>query len=376
LLYEKGVQMIIGVPKEIKKAEFRVGMTPYGVEELKADGHTILIEPGAGEGSDFSDEEYRDGGAEIVEKKALFSRSELIVKVKEPVPSEYDLFREGQAIFTFLHLAANRELIDLLLKKKITGLGYETLQKDGGLPLLSPMSEIAGRMAPIMGAYFLQKVHGGRGILPTGVMGVEPAKALILGAGIVGTNAARDCVGLGMDTVVMDIKMERLQKIDEMFLGRVKTLPVTVHNIKEEIKDADIIVGAVLIPGGKTPVLIKRDMLKTMKKGSVIIDVSVDQGGCFETSRPTTHDDPVYEVEGIVHYTVANMPGAYPKTSTIALTNVTLPYVKLLASKGIERAISEDASIRSSVNTYRGHVVHKALAESMGYAYMNLEDIK
>ena len=368
--------MIIGVPKEIKKAEFRVGMTPYGSEELKADGHTIFIEPGAGEGSDFSDEEYTGVGAEIVEKKALFRRSELIVKVKEPVPSEYDLFREGQAIFTFLHLAANSELIDLLLKKKITGLGYETLQKDGGLPLLSPMSEIAGRMAPIMGAYFLQKVHGGRGILPTGVMGVEPAKALILGAGIVGTNAARDCVGLGMDTVVMDIKMERLQKIDEMFLGRVKTLPVTVHNIKEEIKDADIIVGAVLIPGGKTPVLIKRDMLKTMKKGSVIIDVSVDQGGCFETSRPTTHDDPVYEVEGIVHYTVANMPGAYPKTSTIALTNVTLPYIKLLASKGIERAISEDASIKSSVNTYRGHVVHKALAESMAYAYKNLEDIE
>jgi len=368
--------MIIGVPKEIKKTEFRVGMTPYGSEELKADGHTIFIEPGAGEGSDFSDEEYRGVGAEIVEKKALFRRSELIVKVKEPVPSEYDLFREGQAIFTFLHLAANSELIDLLLKKKITGLGYETLQKDGGLPLLSPMSEIAGRMAPIMGAYFLQKVHGGRGILPTGVMGVEPAKALMLGAGIVGTNAARDCVGLGMDTVVMDIKMERLQKIDEMFLGRVKTLPVTVHNIKEEIKDADIIVGAVLIPGGKTPVLIKRDMLKTMKKGSVIIDVSVDQGGCFETSRPTTHDDPVYEVEGIVHYTVANMPGAYPKTSTIALTNVTLPYIKLLASKGIERAISEDASIKSSVNTYRGHVVHKALAESMAYAYKNLEDIE
>ncbi len=368
--------MIIGVPKEIKKGEFRVGMTPYGVEELKADGHTIFIETGAGEGSDFSDGEYGNAGAEILEKKDLSAGADLIVKVKEPVPSEYDLFREGQAIFTFLHLAANRELIDVLLKKKIIGLGYETLQKNGGLPLLSPMSEIAGRMAPIMGAYFLQKVYGGRGVLPTGVMGVEPAKALILGAGIVGTNAARDCIGLGMDTVMMDIKMERLQKIDEMFMGRVKTLPITVHNIKEEIRDADIIIGAVLIPGGKTPVLIKRDMLKTMKKGSVIIDVSVDQGGCFETSRPTTHDDPIYEVEGIIHYTVANMPGAYPKTSTIALTNVTLPYVKILANKGIKQAIKEDASIKSSLNTYEGHVVHKVLAGSMGYVYKSFEDIK
>ena len=368
--------MIIGVPKEIKKGEFRVGMTPYGVEELKADNHAILIETHAGEGSDFSDEEYRNAGAEIAERKDLFAGAELIVKVKEPIPSEYDLFREGQAIFTFLHLAADLKLVDVLLKKKMTGLAYETLQKNGGLPLLSPMSEIAGRMAPIMGAYFLQKVHGGSGILPTGVMGVEPAKAVVLGAGIVGANAARDCIGLGMDTVVMDIRIERLQKIDEMFMGRVKTLPVTVHNIREEIRDADIIIGAVLVPGGKTPILIKRDMLKTMKKGSVIIDVSVDQGGCFETSRPTTHDDPIYEVEGIIHYTVANMPGAYPKTSTIALTNVTLPYIKVLANKGIEQAIREDDSIMSSLNTYKGHVVHKVLAEAMGYAYKGFSEIR
>jgi alanine dehydrogenase len=367
--------VIIGVPKEIKKGEFRVGMTPYGVEELKADGHTILIETRAGEGSDFSDEEYKNTGAEMTERKDLFARAELIVKVKEPIPSEYDLFREGQAIFMFLHLAADLELLDVLLKKKMTGLAYETLQNNGGLPLLSPMSEIAGRMAPIMGAYFLQKVHGGSGILPTGVMGVEPAKAVVLGAGSVGANAARDCIGLGMDTVVMDIRIERLQKIDEMFMGRVKTLPVTVHNIREEIKDADIIIGAVLVPGGKTPLLIKRDMLRTMKKGSVIIDVSVDQGGCFETSRPTTHDDPIYEVEGIIHYTVANMPGAYPKTSTIALTNVTLPYIKVLANKGIEQAIREDDSIMSSLNTYKGHVVHKVLAGSIGYAYKGFSEI-
>lgn len=372
--------MVIGVPKEIKKAEFRVGMTPYGVEELKAegliaDGHTILIEKGAGDGSDFSDGEYRDSGAEIVGSDALFAEANLIVKVKEPMPSEYNLLRTGQAIFTFLHLAANRELIDVLIKKKITGLGYETLQKNGGLPLLSPMSEIAGRMAPIMAAYFLQKFHGGRGILPTGVMGVEPAKALVLGAGIVGTNAARDCIGLGMDTILMDIRTERLQRIDEMFMGRVKTLPVTMHNLKEEIKGADIIIGAVLVPGGKTPVLIKKDMLKTMKKGSVIVDVSVDQGGCIETSRPTTHDNPVYEVEGIIHYTVSNMPGAYPKTSTVALTNVTLPYIKILAEKGVNRAVREDASLKSSLNTYRGNIVHKALAESMGYYYKSVDEI-
>ncbi|MFZ3135827.1 MAG: alanine dehydrogenase [Thermodesulfovibrionales bacterium] len=368
--------MIIGVPKEIKKGEFRVGMTPYGVEDLKPDNHTILIETDAGTGSDFSDDEYRNAGAEIVDRNVLFGKADLIIKVKEPIPSEYALLRENQAIFTFLHLAANRELIDLLLDKKITGLGYETLQKDGSLPLLAPMSEIAGRMAPIMAAYYLQKVHGGEGLLPTGVLGVEPAKAVILGAGVVGINAVRDCVGLGMDTVVMDIRMERLQKIDEMFPGRVKTLPVNIHNIKEEIKAADIVIGAVLVTGGKTPMLIKRDMLKTMKKGAVIVDVSVDQGGCFETSHPTTHDDPVYEVDGIIHYTVANMPGAYPKTSTIALTNVTLPYIKILASKGIEKAVRDDAIIKSALNTYKGNIVHKTLADSMGYVYKNIDEIE
>ena len=368
--------MIIGVPKEIKKGEFRVGMTPYGVEELKGDNHTILIETGAGVGSDFLDDGYRDVGAEIVDRKVLFNKSDLIVKIKEPIPSEYNLLRGRQAIFTFLHLASNRDLIDILLKKKIIGLGYETLQKDSTLPVLAPMSEIAGRMAPIMAAYYLQKIYGGEGLLPTGTLGVEPAKALILGAGIVGTNAARDCIGLGIDTVVMDIRMERLQKLDEMFIGRVKTLPATAHNIKEEIKDADIIIGAVLVPGGRTPILITKNMVKTMKKGAVIIDVSVDQGGCFETSRPTTHDDPIYEVDGIIHYAVSNMPGAYPKTSTLALTNVTLPYIKILANKGIEKAIREDSVIRSSLNTYMGEVVHKALADSMGFIYKSIDGIR
>lgn len=367
--------MIIGIPKEIKKEEYRVGITPSGVEELKRDGHTILVESGAGMGSGFSDEEYLKVDADIVDKQTIFEKSDLIVKVKEPLPQEYDLIRDGQAIFTYLHLAPNRELTELLLKKKITALGYETLQKDGMLPLLAPMSEIAGRMAPIVGSYYLQRIRGGSGILPTGAAGVKPARALILGAGVVGTNAARVCYGIGMDTVVINRGIDRLQKIDEMFMGKVKTLPLTTHNIKEEIKYADIIIGAVLVPGGRTPVLITREMLKIMKKGSVIVDVSVDQGGCAETSKPTTHDNPVYEIEGIIHYTVANMPGAYPKTSTIALTNVTLPYIRFIAQKGIINAIKKDPTIKSALNTYAGEIVNKALADSLGVTYKDITAI-
>ncbi len=364
--------MIIGIPKEIKKEEYRVGITPFGVEELKRDGHTILIETGAGEGSGFSDEEYLKADADIVDRETVFKKSDLIVKVKEPLPQEYDLIREGQAIFTYLHLAPNQKLTELLLNKKVSALGYETLQKDGTLPLLAPMSEIAGRMAPIVGSYYLQRIHGGRGILPTGVCGVAPAKALILGAGVVGTNAARVCCGIGMDTAVMNRGIERLQRIDEMFMGRVKTLLLTMRNIKEEIKDADIIIGAVLVPGGRTPILITKETLKTMKKGSVIVDVSVDQGGCVETSRPTTHDNPVYEVDGIIHYAVVNMPGAYPRTSTIALTNATLPYIKFIAKRGISNSISEDAAIKSALNTYAGEIVNKAIANSLGIAYKSI----
>lgn len=368
--------MIIGVPKEIKTAEYRVAVTPSGVEELKKDGHTVLVETGAGEGCGFYDDQYLKAGADIVDKKVLFKKAAIIVKVKEPLPPEYELIREGQAIFTFLHLAPSRELTEMLLNKKVTGLGYETLQKDGRLPLLSPMSEIAGRMAPLMGSYYIQRFYGGRGVLPTGAVGVRPAKALILGAGVVGINAAHVCIGLRMDTVVINRGIEGLQRIDEMFMGKVKTLPLTTRNVKEEIKDADIVIGAILVPGGRTPVLITRDMLKTMSKGAVIVDVSVDQGGCAETSRPTTHDNPVYEVDGIIHYTVANMPGAYPRTSTLALTNATLPYIKTIAGRGIEGAIMEDAVIRSSLNTYRGEIVYKALAESMGVKYKGAVQIK
>ncbi|MBI4684512.1 MAG: alanine dehydrogenase [Nitrospirae bacterium] len=357
--------MIIGVSREIKKEEYRVAITPSVVRELRATGHTILVETSAGEGSGFSDNEYLEADADIVDRSTLFNKADLIIKVKEPLTPEYELLREGQVIFTYLHLASNRELTELLLKKKITSLAYETLQKDGSLPLLSPMSEIAGKMAPLMGAFFLQKIYNGEGILVTGAIGVKPAKALILGAGIVGTNAAHVCTGLGIDTTVMNRGIDRLQKLDELFTGRIKTLPLTEHNIREEIKDSDIIIGAILVPGGKTPVLITRDMLTTMKKGAVIIDVSVDQGGCVETSRPTTHDNPIYEVDGIIHYTVANMPGAYPRTSTLALTNATLPYIKILAEHGIEKAIREFLEIRSALNTYKGEITHKTLAESL-----------
>lgn len=367
--------MIIGVPKEIKKEEYRIAITPFGVEELKRDGHRVLVENKAGEGSGFLDDEYIKAGADIAERDLLFKRADMVVKVKEPLPPEYELLREGQALFTFLHLAPNRELTEQLLDKKITAFGYETLEKDGTLPLLSPMSEIAGRIAPIMGAYYLQKIKGGRGVLPTGATGVKRGKALILGAGVVGANAARICTGLGLDTVVLNRGVERLQKIEEIFMGKVKTITLTSHTIRDEIKDADIVIGAILVPGAKTPVLVTRDMLKTMKKGAVIIDVSVDQGGCIETSRPTTHDNPTYEVDGIIHYTVANMPGAYPRTSTLALTNATLPYIKTMANKGILRVIREDPALRNALNTYSGYAVHKALADSIGIVYKDIREL-
>ena len=367
--------MVIGVPKEIKKEEYRVGITPPGVKELRRSGHTVLVEDGAGDGSGFSPQEYLEADADVVDKKSLFEKSDLIVKVKEPLSPEYAFFRENQAIFTYLHLAPNRGLTEFLLQGKITALAYETLQKDGGLPLLLPMSEVAGRMAPVMASYYLQRVHGGAGVLCTGIAGVRPGKALILGAGVVGTNAARVCLGLGMDTVVISKGEERLQRIDELFMGMVKTLPVTMHNIEEEIRVADIVIGAVLVPGAKTPVLIPRELLRTMKKGAVIVDVSIDQGGCAETSKPTTHDDPVYRVDNIIHYAVANMPGAFPRTSTLALTNATLPYIKIIADLGIESAVRGDALLRTALNTYRGEIVHQALAGSIGAIYRDIDTI-
>lgn len=356
--------MIIGIPKEIKKEEFRVAVTPSGVRELRTSGHTVLIEIGAGAGSDFSDDEYHQADADVIDRKALFAKADLIVKVKEPLASEYDLLRDDQALFTYLHLAANRELTGLLLRKKIAAFAYETLETNGTLPLLAPMSEVAGRMAPLMGAYFLQKFRGGTGVLPSGVVGVRPAKAVILGAGVVGINAAHTAYGIGMDVVVLNRGIERLQKIEEIFMGRVRTLPLTPSNIESEIRDADLVIGAVLVPGGRAPILISRSQLKIMKRGAVIIDVAIDQGGCAETSRPSTHDNPVYTVDGIIHYTVANMPGAYPRTSTLALTNATLPYIKMIADRGIEKA-ADDPILRTALNMYQGKITHPVLAETM-----------
>jgi len=360
--------MIIGVPKEIKTEEFRVALTPAGARELARTGHRVVVETGAGEGSGFADEEYRKAGAGITGRDDVFGSTGLVVKVKEPIAREYGLLREGSALFTYLHLAPNPELTKVLLARNIVGLAYETLEKEGRLPLLAPMSEVAGRMAPLMGAFYLQKFKSGSGILPTGVSGVRPGKIVVLGAGVVGTNAARVALGLGMETVVINRDPAGLQRVDELFKGRVRTLPLSAHGVEEEIREADIVIGAVLVPGGRTPVLITRDMLRTMKRGSVIVDVSVDQGGCVETSRPTTHDDPVYTEEGIVHYCVANMPGAYPRTSTLALTNATLPYIRLLADKGIERSIGESTEIRSALNTCRGRITNEALKKAMAPA--------
>ncbi|HTZ18307.1 MAG TPA: alanine dehydrogenase [Dissulfurispiraceae bacterium] len=364
--------MIIGVPKEIKKHEYRVAMTPSGVGELRCEGHTVIVESGAGEGSGFADDEYLNADADIADRNTTFASAELVVKVKEPLSSEYKLLKEGGAIFTYLHLAANPELTDVLLKRKITALAYETLRKNDSLPLLVPMSAIAGRMAPLMGAFYLQRPLGGDGVLPTGTTGVQPAKVVILGAGVVGANAARVCAGLEMETVVINRSIERLEKLDEILRGRIRTLLLNANNVREEIRGADIVIGAVLVPGGKTPVLITREMLGSMKKGAVIVDVSVDQGGCAETSRPTTHDQPVYDVEGIIHYMVANMPGAYPRTSTLALSEATLPYVKILASMGVERAVIEDSGIKTSLNTYGGKIAHEGLAKAFGSQALGL----
>jgi len=357
--------MIIGIPREIKKEEYRVGMTPGGARELKLAGHTLLIEEGAGEGSGFPDRAYLDADADIVSRDVLFGKAELIVKVKEPLAQELGLMHEGQALFTYLHLAPNRMLTEFLLRNKITAIGYETVEREGSLPLLLPMSEIAGRMAPLIGAHYLQKVYGGAGVFTPGTIGVKPAKVVILGAGTVGSSAARLSCALGAETVVLNRGLDKLRRLDELFPGRVRTLPAMLSNITAELADADIVIGAALVPGGRTPVLITRQMVGTMKKGSVIVDVAIDQGGCFETSRPTTHDDPVYVFEGIVHYAVANIPGAFPQTATLALTNATLPYIKTLAEKGMTDALRDNPELRSGLNTAGGRIMHPALADSL-----------
>lgn len=357
--------MRIGVPKEIKNNENRVGMTPSGVAELVKRGHNVTVQHTAGEGSGFSDEDYISAGAVIAPTiEETYATADMIVKVKEPIESEYPLVRKGQLVFTYFHFASDLELTKAMIASKGVCLAYETVQtKDGALPLLIPMSEVAGRMATINGAYFLQKTKGGKGKLICGVPGVKPVKVLVLGGGIVGQAAARVAAGMGANVVIADISLPRLRELSLSMPANVDTLYSSAHNIRKELPDTDIVIGSVLVPGDKAPHLITRDMLKLMEPGSVLVDVAIDQGGCFETSHPTTHSNPVYEVDGIIHYCVANIPGAVPNTSTFALTNATLKYVIALADKGWQKACEEDAALKAGLNIVEGELVYKAVAD-------------
>ena len=360
--------MKIGIPKEIKNNENRVGMTPAGVAELVKHGHTVYVQQSAGENSGFSDEKYLEAGAEILPAiEDVYATADMIVKVKEPIEPEYPLVREGQVVFTYFHFACDRELTEAMMKSRGVCIAYETVQlADGSLPLLIPMSEVAGRMATINGAYYLQKTKGGKGKLICGVPGVRPAKVLVLGGGIVGQAAARVAAGMGADVVIADISLPLLRKLSVEMPPNVNTIYSSRHNIERELADVDIVVGSVLIPGDKAPHLITRDMLRLMEPGTVLVDVAIDQGGCFETSHPTTHSDPVYVVDGIVHYAVANIPGAVPNTSTMALTNATLRYAIALADKGWQRACEEDAALARGLNIIDGKIVFKAVADVFG----------
>lgn len=362
--------MLIGLPKELKDNEFRVGLTPGAVKMLVARGHQVLVETGAGEGSFISDEEYRAVGGQIVAHAEEAWAAALIVKVKEPVAAEYPYLRQDMILFTYLHLASNEPLTKALLASGTAAVAYETVQtQTGQLPLLIPMSEVAGRMATQVGAAILQKHQGGRGVLMGGVPGVAPADVTILGGGTVGANAARIAVGMGAQVTVLDVSHDRLAFFDDIYNGRIQTRKSNGHTIEEAVCQADLVIGAVLIPGGKAPWLVTRAMLSKMRKGAVIVDVAVDQGGCVETSRPTTHSQPTYEIDGIVHYCVANMPGAVPRTSTFALNNQTTDYVLMLANQGID-ALLGNLALQTGLNTYRGQVTHSGVAEAFGLEYI------
>lgn len=370
--------MIIGIPKEIKNNENRVSITPAGVHALSLREHKILIEKGAGVGSGISDEQYKDAGALLInDVQNIYERADLIVKVKEPIEREYSLFKEEQSLFTYLHLAPNPQLTQMLLDKKITSIAYETVQNtNGSLPLLIPMSEVAGRMSVQVGATMLQKYNGGAGILLGGVSGVLPAEVVVLGAGTVGINAIKMAVGLGARVTVIDINKTRLAYIDDVFNGRVSTLVGNNYHIAEMTSKADLVISGVLVAGARAPKLITEDMVKNMKDGSVIVDVAIDQGGSVETmDRVTTHDNPCYEKFGVIHYSVANMPGAVPKTSTYALTGSTLPYLLDIADRGPVNAIKKDRSLLAGLNTYQGKITYKAVAEALGYSYTSPEEL-
>ncbi len=364
--------MLIGVPKEIKPAEYRVGLTSTGVRELGAAGHAVLIETGAGEGIGLPDAMYRAAGAEIVPKAAdIFTRADMVVKVKEPQATECAQLREGQILFTYLHLAPDPEQAAALIESGVIAIAYETVTgQDGSLPLLAPMSEVAGRMAVQAGAHCLEREAGGAGILLGGVPGVKAANVVVIGGGVVGTNAIRVAMGMEAQVTVIDRSLPRLQELDFQFGGRLNTIYSTHEAVEEYVADADLVVGAVLVPGAAAPKLVTRDMLKDMRNGSVLVDVAIDQGGCFASSRPTTHAEPTYIEEGIVHYCVANMPGAVPRTSTYALTNATLPYVLALANKGYPQALLDDPGLRDGLNIHCGQVTHPAVAQALGYSWM------
>ncbi|THB75836.1 MAG: alanine dehydrogenase [Desulfobulbaceae bacterium] len=367
--------MIVGILKEIKVAENRVSMTPAGVEVMSHHGHSVLVERNGGSGSGYSDAEYKAAGAEIVETPPeIFERAEMVMHVKEPQPSEYPLIRQDQIVFTYLHLAADEGLTKALINAGSVNIAYETIQKrDGSLPLLTPMSEVAGRMAAQEGAKYLQKHHGGGGVLLGGVPGVQPGIVVVIGGGVVGINSAKIACGLGAQVYLLDTNLERLRYLSEVMPSNCFPVMSNTPTLKDLLQKADLVIGAVLIPGAKAPKLISREMLGLMKKGSVLVDVAIDQGGCFETSRPTTHAEPVYEVDGIVHYCVANMPGAVPQTSTKALTNATLPYALEIANKGWQKACIENDEITPGVNVIQGKVVYRGVADAFGLDYNSMD---
>ena len=369
--------MIIGVPKEIKNNENRVALTPAGAAELIKHGHEVFVQATAGEGSGFLDETYLSVGAQLLPTiEEVYSKAEMIIKVKEPIESEYKLIRKDQILYTYFHFASSESLTSAMIESGAICLAYETVELDDhSLPLLVPMSEVAGRMSVQEGAKYLEKTYGGRGVLLGGVPGVHPAKVLIIGGGIVGTEAAKMAAGLGADVTIMDVNLPRLRYLDDIMPANVKTMMSNEFNIREMVQSHDLIIGAVLIPGAKAPSLVTRDMLKTMKPGTVLVDVAIDQGGCIETTKPTTHDNPTFVIDDIIHYSVANMPGAVPRTSTIALTNATLPYAIKIANKGWKKACKESKPLRRGLNIVQGNVVYQGVAESFNLKYTDIKKI-
>jgi alanine dehydrogenase len=369
--------MIVGILKEIKTEENRVCMTPAGVEIMKHNGHTLLVEKDAGIGSGFDDAAYVEAGAEIVgAAKEIFDRADMVMHVKEPLPAEYELIRDGQIVFTYLHLAAAEELTHALIKSRSINIAYETIQKtDGSLPLLTPMSEVAGRMAIQQGAKYLEMAQGGHGVLLGGVPGVDPGTVVVIGGGVVGTHAAKMACGLGAKVYILDMSLERLRYLSDIMPSNCFVLMSSPAAVRKLVKEADVVVGAVLVTGAKAPRLVTREMLKTMKPGAVLVDVAIDQGGCFETSKATTHGDPIYTVDGVVHYCVANMPGAVPKTSTMALTNATLPYAVQIANKGWEKAMKENPEIKLGANVIKGKVTYQGVADAFDLEYTPIEEL-